>query len=45
MISYDDYKLKTPSRFDIPEKECLYCGEPTDKMFCSNSCRICEMND
>jgi predicted nucleic acid-binding Zn ribbon protein len=36
-MNYDDWKLETP---DTPaEKECDYCGEPSDKRFCSTSCK------
>lgn len=45
MITYDQYKLATPPEYDYPEKKCSYCGEPTDKRFCSTGCKIAEMND
>lgn len=45
MISYDEYKLATPPEFNHPDKECKYCGEPSDKTFCSTGCKIAEMED
>lgn len=45
MIAYDDWKLASPPEVNHPEGECRYCGEPTDKMFCSTGCKIAEMND
>lgn len=37
-MNYDDWKLMSPP--EIKDKECLYCGEPTDDKFCSKECEI-----
>ena len=39
----DDWKTDFPE--DGPETTCSFCGEPSEKTFCSRECRIAEYND
>ena len=44
-MTYDQWKTMTPPDFEHPENECLYCGEPTERLYCSNNCKLAEINE
>lgn len=36
-MNYDNWKQETPPQ--EKEKQCAFCGEPTDSTYCSIDCR------
>lgn len=42
MENYDDWKLKTP---ETKDKECKFCGEQSEKKYCSTECRKAYENE
>ena len=41
----DRWKTQSPPEDNIPEGKCGFCGEPSERLFCSAACKIAEDND
>ena len=42
-MTYDEWKTQPPP--DPPDKECMFCGVPTHKTYCSEDCKRADIFD